>query len=75
MSCGKDVDVAASRVGIETPRIEKTMTRLRESRSVSAPKIGAERATPRVVAETVMPTPVFETWKSFASKGSNGWVQ
>ncbi len=36
------------------------MTLLRESRSVTAPKIGADRATPSVAAETVIPTPVFE---------------
>lgn len=39
------------------------MTRLRESRSVTAPKTGAERATPRVAAETVRPTAVLEAWK------------
>ena len=31
------------------------MTRLRGRRSVSAPKMGAEMATPSVAAETVMP--------------------
>ena len=45
---------------METPSREITMTRLRASRSVTAPKTGAEIATPNVAAETVMPTPVLE---------------
>ncbi len=36
------------------------MTRLRASRSVMAPKMGADMATPSVAAETVMLTPVLE---------------
>ena len=75
MSCASEVEVAASSVGIETPRMRETMTRLRGSRSVSAPKKGAEIATPRVAAETVMPTPVLEAWKMRASSGSSGCVQ
>ena len=27
------------------------------------------------VPETVIPAPVFETWKRWVNKGSNGWVQ
>ena len=46
--------------GSTRPSSDATMTRLRGSRSVSAPKIGAEMATPSVAAETVIPTPVFE---------------
>ena len=57
------------------PKSEATMTRLRASRSVSAPKTGADRATPMVAAETVRPTPVLEAWKMCASRGSSGWVQ
>ena len=60
MSCASEVEVAASRVGRLTPSSEITMTRLRGSRSASAPKAGADSATPSVAAETVMPTPVFE---------------
>jgi hypothetical protein len=59
-SWASDVDVAASKVGSEMPSNEATMTRFRGSRSVSAPKMGAEMATPSVAAETVMPTPVFD---------------
>ncbi len=59
-SWASDVDVAASSVGSEMPTSDATITRLRGSRSVSAPKMGAEIATPSVAAETVMPTPVFE---------------
>jgi len=62
-------------VGTLTPSSEKTITRLRGSRSASAPNTGAERATPNVAAETVIPTPVLDAWKSLASMGSSGWVQ
>ena len=60
INCARLVEVAAKRVGMDTPSSDTTMTRLRASRSVTAPKIGADMATPRVAAETVMPTPVFE---------------
>jgi hypothetical protein len=70
-----EVEVAASKVGTLTPISEATITRLRASRSVSMPKMGADSATPSVVAETVKPTPVLEAWKSFVSIGSSGWVQ
>ena len=75
MSCASEVEVAASSVGTETPTSEATMTRLRGSRSASAPKMGDDRATPSVAADTVMPTPVFEAWKRCVSRGSSGWVQ
>lgn len=75
MSWPSDVEVAASRVGMEMPSSEATITRLRASRSVSTPKMGAESATPSVAAETVNPTPVFEAWKRCVNNGSNGWVQ
>ena len=60
MSWASDVEVAASSVGMAMPSSEATMTRLRGSRSASAPKTGADKATPSVAAETVMPAPVFE---------------
>jgi len=75
MSWPSDVEVAERSVGMEIPSSDATMTRLRARRSASAPKIGAERATPSVAAETVMPTAVFEAWKSVVSSGSNGCVQ
>jgi hypothetical protein len=49
---------------MDIPSSEATMTFFRGSRSVSAPKMGAESATPSVAAETVMPAAVFEAWKS-----------
>ena len=60
MSWASEVEVAASRVGMLTPSRETTITRLRGSRSAKAPKKGADKATPSVAADTVMPTPVFE---------------
>ena len=60
ISCASEVEVAASSVGSATPTSEITMTRLRGSRSASAPKTGATSATPSVAAETVMPAPVLE---------------
>ena len=75
MSWASEVEVAASKVGMAMPTIEATMTRLRANRSVRAPKTGAERATPSVAAETVMPAPVLEAWKRRVSSGRSGWVQ
>ncbi len=75
MSWASVVEVAASSVGMLTPSREMTMTRLRGSRSASAPKKGADNATPSVAADTVMLTPVFEAWNSFASNGKSGCVQ
>jgi hypothetical protein len=75
MSCGSDVDVAASSVGMEMPSSDATMTRLRARCSVSAPKNGAEIATPAVAADTVRPTAVLEAWKRWVKSGSSGWVQ
>lgn len=60
ISWPSDVEVAASSVGMEIPSSEATMTRLRDIRSVRAPKMGAESATPSVAAETVMPAAVLE---------------
>lgn len=45
---------------MDIPRSDTTMTLLRARRSVRAPKMGADIATPRVAAETVIPTPVLE---------------
>src|SRR5665213_3651209 len=75
MSCASVVDVAARSVGTHTPSKETAITRLRASRSASAPNTGADRATPSVAADTVMPTPVFEAWNRRARSGRSGWVQ
>jgi len=48
------------KVGIAIPSNDPTITRLRASRSVNAPNIGADNATPSVAAETVSPAAVFE---------------
>ncbi len=57
------------------PRMEARMTRRRASRSVSAPKKGAEMATAMVAAETVSPAEALVTWKMEVKSGSSGWVQ
>jgi hypothetical protein len=55
--------------------MEVRITRLRASRSVSAPKKGAESATAMVAAETVRPAEAFVTWKRLVKSGSRGCVQ
>ena len=47
-------------VGTAKTTIDGTMTRLRLTRSVSAPKMGAARATPSVETLTVRPTAAFD---------------
>jgi hypothetical protein len=52
-----------------------SITRLRPSRSDTAPANGAATATPRAVALTVQAAPVAETPRSAASSGSSGCVE
>ena len=53
-------DVAASTVGAASTMIDRTMTRLRLTCSVKAPRMGAASATPSVEALIVRPTAAFE---------------
>ena len=75
MSWASDVAVAASSVGMAMPTMDARITRRRASRSVSAPKKGAERATAMVAAETVRPAEALVTWKIEVKSGSKGCVQ